>query len=206
MSKNSTDFTIPYPQGITRNILRLPILFYQYGMGMLFMFTPWMILTTRGRKSGLPRHAVLEYRRHGSKYYVISGWQDRPNWVQNLSNDPIVTIQDGRQTRHGKAHIVADSSEAWRAIYKFRYNAPLMEWILLKVSHANEFSSHRLADIADEFTIIRIDLIDSHHDLPGVTVHNRWGLPIAFLLIALFALRLLIRPQKKNKSINPERN
>ena len=68
---------LPYPQGLGRWLLRLPLLLYRLGLGWLANSFRLMVLTTWGRKSGLPRHTAIEYRAHGSKIYVISAWGSR---------------------------------------------------------------------------------------------------------------------------------
>src|SRR5689334_14087097 len=89
---------IPYPTGVLRLALRMPLTLFRLGLGDLLNALRLLILTTRGRKSAQPRHVAVEYRRHGSKIYMISGWGERPDWYQNMLADPLVTIQLGRHT------------------------------------------------------------------------------------------------------------
>src|SRR5262245_39925130 len=117
---------LPYPNTAARVLLRLPIWLYRMGLADLVSVLPLMILTTRGRKSGLPRRAVIEFRRHGRKIYAISAWGERPQWVQNIAHDPCVTIQRGKRTFTAQAHLVDDPSEALRALYLFRRTSPVV--------------------------------------------------------------------------------
>jgi deazaflavin-dependent oxidoreductase (nitroreductase family) len=53
-----------------------------------------------GRKSGLPREAVVEVVRHDSEtgdYYVCSGFGEKSQWYQNLMAYPDVKIQVGNK-------------------------------------------------------------------------------------------------------------
>ena len=59
---------------IAKRLFRAPLYLYQLGWGPMLNWIPLLILTTRGLDSGEPHHVVVEYRRHGSKYYVVSGW------------------------------------------------------------------------------------------------------------------------------------
>ena len=52
-----------------------------------------LVLTTRGRKSGLPRHTMLSYILSEGKEYVASGWGTRADWTKNILADPLVTVQ-----------------------------------------------------------------------------------------------------------------
>ena len=79
-------------------IFKLPILQYRLGLG-------WMIgryillLTTTGRKSGLPRYTPLEYEydRESDRYRVAAGWGGNTDWYRNLLANPHVTAQVGRR-------------------------------------------------------------------------------------------------------------
>ena len=79
-------------------IFKLPILQYKLGLG-------WMIgryillLTTIGRKSGMPRHTPLEYEydREHDRYRIAAGWGGNTDWYRNLLANPRVTVQVGRR-------------------------------------------------------------------------------------------------------------
>lgn len=52
---------LPYPShSALRSLFRLPILLYRLGLEPLVGWG-FMILTTTGRKSGLPRRTAIEY-------------------------------------------------------------------------------------------------------------------------------------------------
>lgn len=81
--------------GIKRRLARAPIWLYGHRLG--WMLTGHFIeLNHVGRKTGLPRKAVVEVCRHddGTGSYVIcSGWGERSQWFQNLMANPNITIQ-----------------------------------------------------------------------------------------------------------------
>lgn len=186
-----TNFTIPYPAGLMRILFRLPIQLYKVGLGGIVGWTPYMVVTTCGRKSGTPRHAVLEYRRHGSKYYVISGWGARPDWYQNLMQTPLVTIQQGRDTFGAQATPVSDLSEALRVLVMFRRSSPIAERILLSMSSAESLDLKTLQEVAGEFTIVRFNPIEEKPTLPGIDAVHGWMVPLilaALLLILILSL------------------
>jgi deazaflavin-dependent oxidoreductase (nitroreductase family) len=74
---------------------------------------PALLLTTTGRKSGLPRTNGLTYCRDRGDLIVVAsnGGSDRPPaWLLNLEADPEVTVRVGRQVMRCTAR-VADSDE-----------------------------------------------------------------------------------------------
>jgi len=55
-----------------------------------------LLLTTTGRKSGLPRTTPLIYARDGDAYLVVAsmgGAPQHPSWYRNLLADPTARIQ-----------------------------------------------------------------------------------------------------------------
>lgn len=154
---------IPYPQGGLRFIVRLPLLLYQLGLGDLLHPLGLMVLTTRGRNTGLSRRTVLECRQHGSKLYAISGWREYPHWVKNAQAHPDVTVQYGQRDRAARATIVQDTAEALRVLYMFQRTGRLNEVILANMSQQDSIDLRTLKRVANEFTVIRFDL---HNEAP----------------------------------------
>lgn len=68
---------------------------------------PVMLLTTRGRKSGLSRTLPLLYLRDGEKIIVVAsnkgGSLSPPAWYLNLQADPDVLVQIGDEKRKMRA-------------------------------------------------------------------------------------------------------
>jgi len=86
------------PRGWKRILWRLPIWLYRANLGWL-LGGRFLLLTHAGRKSGLPRHAVLEVIRHDqatNTYYVASGFGEKSDWFRNVQKTPQVAIQVGR--------------------------------------------------------------------------------------------------------------
>jgi deazaflavin-dependent oxidoreductase (nitroreductase family) len=68
----------------------------------------WVLLTTRGRKTGLPREVLLPCERTRDAVIVIStyGWQS--HWIRNLKRNPRVLISAGGWILTGRAEVVED--------------------------------------------------------------------------------------------------
>jgi deazaflavin-dependent oxidoreductase (nitroreductase family) len=143
---------IPYPQGLARQILRAPILLHRAGLGDLVNAARILILTTRGRKTGVPRRTAVEYRRHGSKLYVVSAWGERPQWYQNILASPQVMIQLGRQRLSARATVVTDSGEALRVLLLFRRAFPAYyDTLIAKLAAAETVSPRTLPELTNQF-------------------------------------------------------
>ena len=193
------------PQGIARSVYRLPISLYRLGWGGILGWLPLLVMTTKGRQSGQTRHVVVEYRRHGSKYYVFSGWGERADWYRNLLRHPRVTIQHGAHVFAADAAPVQDDAEALRALYLFTRNSKLYELVFAGMSSAKAADLNTLADVAQEFTLARLDPNDEPPELPPVELYDEQTRQIAnifalliFLRIILYLIRLAL-PQQNDK-------
>ena len=76
---------------------------------------PVMLLTTRGRKSGLPRTSPLLYLRDGERMVVVAstgGLPNHPAWYLNLQADPEVQVQIGDEKRAMRAETATREQKA----------------------------------------------------------------------------------------------
>jgi deazaflavin-dependent oxidoreductase (nitroreductase family) len=88
------------PAGLTRLLLRLPILIYRAGLGWLFG-RRMLLLNHVGRVSGRPRHTVLEVVDDDpaeDSFVVASAWGPGAQWYRNILHRPDVTIRVARRT------------------------------------------------------------------------------------------------------------
>jgi len=72
-----------------------------------------LLLTTRGRKSGMLRRTALYYGEDGDHYVVVAsngGDDHHPNWYLNLMETPEVEVQVGADKFSALAH-TADAEE-----------------------------------------------------------------------------------------------
>ncbi|MBL8147397.1 MAG: nitroreductase family deazaflavin-dependent oxidoreductase [Anaerolineae bacterium] len=187
-------FTLPAPNALQRALYRLPLLGYRLGLGGLMERFRIGVLTTRGRSSGLPRYVALEYRQHGSKVYIISGWGEHVNWVRNIERDPRVTLLRGARVQGGQAFIVRDSSEVFRALTLFyRTNPAYYERLFKLAGQRDKLDALTLPQIAGRVLVVRINPEAGEPALPSAPVDTRGpGLLIAGLLLALTVLTLIV--------------
>jgi deazaflavin-dependent oxidoreductase (nitroreductase family) len=67
-----------------------------------------LLLTTRGRKSGLPRVTPLQYEKIDGDYYLGSGRGVKADWYRNIQACPAVELQVKWTKLHGKAESITD--------------------------------------------------------------------------------------------------
>lgn len=67
-----------------------------------------LLLTTTGRKSGVPRTTALQYEAVDGAIYIASSKGTRADWFQNLVANPCVTVRVKSRQFAGRAELVTD--------------------------------------------------------------------------------------------------
>lgn len=80
---------------------------------------PVLLLTTTGRRSGLPRTAPVVYLADGENLVVIgsnAGHSRTPAWSLNLKANPEAEVELGRERRRVRARVAGgeERAELWR--------------------------------------------------------------------------------------------
>jgi deazaflavin-dependent oxidoreductase (nitroreductase family) len=73
--------------------------------------SPFLYLTTIGRRSGLPREIEIWFTERGGRYYVIAETRDRAHWVRNIVADPRVRFRVADRAMVGTGRIVDAEAE-----------------------------------------------------------------------------------------------
>ncbi len=98
------------PRGILRRMNSGPQLAYRLGLGPL-LGRMVLLLTTTGRRSGLPRVTPLQYEQIDGAYYVASMRGLSADWVRNLGADPRASVRVGDRHFTAAAEIVTDPGQ-----------------------------------------------------------------------------------------------
>jgi F420H(2)-dependent quinone reductase len=92
-------------------------------VGHHMLGTPTLLLRTTGRRTGATRTNALVYLADGDRFVVVAskGGDDRPPaWLLNLSAEPNVELQLGRQRRQATARVLdeddPDHDRLWRLV------------------------------------------------------------------------------------------
>ena len=101
------------PGPVFKWVFKIPILQYKLGFGWL-TGKYVLLLTTKGCKSGKPRHTPLEYiyDRDHDRYRIAAGWGGKTDWYRNICADPHVNVQVGRRKFAAIAEPASDEEVA----------------------------------------------------------------------------------------------
>ena len=92
----------------------------------------WVLLTTRGRKTGLPREVLLPCVRAGDEIIVISTYGWRSDWIRNLRKNPTVQVTCAGRRRRARAEVIQAAARKRAIISKH----PFFPLAPFKVVHA----------------------------------------------------------------------
>jgi deazaflavin-dependent oxidoreductase (nitroreductase family) len=82
--------------------------------GHMFHGLPTLLLTTRGRRTGIRRRTALIYGRAGESYLVVAsngGSAKHPAWYLNLTEDPSCDVQVAGETFEAWARLADDDEK-----------------------------------------------------------------------------------------------
>ncbi|HUS83783.1 MAG TPA: nitroreductase/quinone reductase family protein [Anaerolineales bacterium] len=86
----------PWVRRFYKLIGKPPRIAYALGLGPL-LGRLVLLLTTRGRRTGLLRVTPLQYEQIEGKYFVASAFGDRADWYRNILADTDVRVRVGRK-------------------------------------------------------------------------------------------------------------
>jgi deazaflavin-dependent oxidoreductase (nitroreductase family) len=96
---------------LSRRFLRLikrpPQLLYAIGLGPLYGRSV-LLLTTTGRRTGLPRVTPLQYEEIDGAIYLGSARGVNADWFRNIQADPRVEVRIGKRRLAGIAEPITD--------------------------------------------------------------------------------------------------
>jgi deazaflavin-dependent oxidoreductase (nitroreductase family) len=131
MVEQASSGLMTYPAGGWRRwAFRMPIPLWRLGLAPL-LGQVLMLITTWGRKSGMPRRTMVEYHALRGTKYAPSAFGARSDWYQNIQADPHVTVQTSDGVEHMLARRVTDDDELRRVYELFMRRDPvILRWYL----------------------------------------------------------------------------
>jgi deazaflavin-dependent oxidoreductase (nitroreductase family) len=75
----------------------------------------YLYLTTRGRKSGVPREIEIWFTHREGRFYLIAEY-GTSNWVQNLIAFPEVQVRVAENSFKARARVIPSKTDLSRAV------------------------------------------------------------------------------------------
>jgi len=96
------------PGRVLRVFVKYPTRIYRGRLANVLAARRELLLTTTGRKSGLPRTTSLNFIMVDGAYVVAAGWGTHSDWYQNLLANPDVVVQVGKRRFAARAQLVEE--------------------------------------------------------------------------------------------------
>jgi deazaflavin-dependent oxidoreductase (nitroreductase family) len=119
------------PNRVLGFVLRLPSYLYRLRLGGLLGHR-FLLLTHRGRKSGLTRRTpleVLHYDPHSRESVVLSAWGKKADWYRNIEASPPLEVETGGK-RYLPAPRFLTTEDAYVVITEYAIRHPLAARVL----------------------------------------------------------------------------
>jgi deazaflavin-dependent oxidoreductase (nitroreductase family) len=81
------------------------------------------LLETTGRKSGQPRHTPIGGRLEGGRFWLVSEFGERSQYVRNIIANPRVRLRLGGRWHSGTAHLLPEDDARARLASLPRMNS-----------------------------------------------------------------------------------
>jgi deazaflavin-dependent oxidoreductase (nitroreductase family) len=109
----------------SRRLVRAPVWIYKARAGAVFG-SRFVMVEHIGRKSGAPRHAVLEVVDHSNpdSYVVASGFGRKAQWFRNIQVNPRVRVYAGSRAPRAATARVLGQEETDRTLAAYRGRHP----------------------------------------------------------------------------------
>ena len=88
-------FPFQRPGRLVRTLFKGGTRAYRGPLARLMGAYAMLLLTTTGRRSGLPRRTVLTFQQLDGRYLVLAGMGTRSDWYRNLLAQPNVEVRIG---------------------------------------------------------------------------------------------------------------
>jgi deazaflavin-dependent oxidoreductase (nitroreductase family) len=167
-----------------------PILAWRLGLGPVVGRTI-MIVTTTGRKSGLPRHTVVGFHETNGHKYLFTLRGPNTDWYRNMLADPHVTIQTTHGAEPAVARRVTEDREVGEA-YEWLAHIPVMRrWA---VALGAQLSRETLIAHKDDFILMTFEPT-TEPTPPSLRADLMWVWPALLLILGLVLVVLVAARQ-----------
>ena len=137
-----------------------PRLAYSIGLGS-FVGHSILLLTTIGRRSGLPRVTPLLYDEIDGTVYVGSARGTMSDWYQNLRANPNVEVEVGSHRFRGCVDLISDPLQVADFLEERMKRHPLITAAVMRAEGiGSKPSREQLEEYAKKRTLVAINPVD----------------------------------------------
>ncbi len=121
-----------------------------------------LLLTTTGRKSGLPRQTRLQYEEQAGVIYVAAARGQDADWFRNIVANPRIEVQVNERRFHGVAEPITDPARIADFLELRLQRHPPMVRAMLLLHGLMRPSRSNLEQLAAKLALVAIRPDESH--------------------------------------------
>ncbi len=167
---------LPIRQMLPAELGDVPVFLWRMGLGSV-VGQVFMLITTIGRQSGLPRRAAVEYFFVNGRKYVYG--ESGPQWYQDVLADPRATIQTAFGTERVSLRRVSEPGELTEVFATLLNNRPAFAARIFEEVGVQAFPED-LAANAERLHLLTFEPTDALTP-PPLDVDMPWMLPVVLL-------------------------
>jgi deazaflavin-dependent oxidoreductase (nitroreductase family) len=135
-------------------LMKFPTFLFRLGFGPKFV----LLLTTIGRKSGLPRVTPLQYEEENDIVYIASARGRKADWYCNIVANPNVSVQIKTYFFRGQAFPINDPSQIANFLELRLRNHPRMVSAMLRAEGLSINPNRaELVQFAEKIVLVAIE-------------------------------------------------
>jgi deazaflavin-dependent oxidoreductase (nitroreductase family) len=133
---------------------------YQRGFGPTHIT---LLLTTTGRKTGLPRTTPLQYEKVGEDFFIASALGDQADWYKNICAEPRVQVRVGQREFNALTEATTDPTRIAEFLEMRLHRHPVMVRLIMHLFDGLPLRFNRvdLVNLAEKKAMVIIHPIES---------------------------------------------
>ena len=138
------------PSRLLKFLFKVPVWLHKMGLGgwERLVGAQWMLITTKGRKTGKLRHTmvdVMDYDKASDTYYIEAAYGARADWYKNIQANPIFEAKVGRRKFKARAGALTTEGASEMLVQFYRskpaYTRSVMAMAGMKFKDEDELRS-----------------------------------------------------------------
>jgi deazaflavin-dependent oxidoreductase (nitroreductase family) len=138
------------PSRLLKFLFKVPVWLHKMGLGgwERLVGAQWMLITTKGRKTGKLRHTmvdVMDYDKASDTYYIEAAYGARADWYKNIQANPIFEAKVGRRKFNARAGALTTEGASEMLVQFYRskpaYTRSVMAMAGMKFKDEDELRS-----------------------------------------------------------------
>jgi deazaflavin-dependent oxidoreductase (nitroreductase family) len=149
------------PNALQKFFFKIPVWLHKMGFGgwEKLIGAQWMLITTRGRKSGKPRDTmvdVMDYDAATDTYYIEAAYGSRADWYRNIQASPLFEARVGKRKFRARAAALSNEGAGEMMVQFFRRKPAYTRTVMAMVGMKFE-SEEELRALGSKVTLLAVE-------------------------------------------------